>query len=419
MTNNNPHNNGKQRVVAFTGNEAVAEAMRQVDPDVVAAYPITPQTELMHAFADCVANGKVGTEFVLVESEHSAMSATVGASAAGARAMTATSSQGLALMWEVVQIASALRLPIVMPVVNRAISGPINIHCDHSDTMGCRDSGWIQIFSENSQEAYDNTLVALRVAEHPSILLPVMVTLDGFIISHTMERLEILGDEVVKKFIGEYHPDHPLLDTRNPVTVGPLDLQDYYFEHKRQEVEAQLAAAELIPSIFKEFAAVSGRNYGVIEEFKMDDAEIAIVALGSTAGTVKTVVEELRRDGKKAGMVKIRVFRPFPAKELVRALTKVEAVAVLDRSIAFGGAGGPVFDEIRSAFFGGGVSPTEIKVVNYLYGLGGRDVKHSDIKSVYDELEALVHEGASNGVVRYLGLRGSNIEQIALGLEEN
>jgi len=419
MPNNNPHSNGEQRVVALTGNEAVAEAMRQVDPDVVAAYPITPQTELMHAFADSVANGRVGTEFVLVESEHSAMSATVGASAAGARAMTATSSQGLALMWEVVQIASALRLPIVMPVVNRAISGPINIHCDHSDTMGCRDSGWIQIFSENSQEAYDNTLIALRVAEHPRILLPVMVTLDGFIISHTMERLEILDDEVVKKFIGGYHPDHPLLDTRNPVTVGPLDLQDYYFEHKRQEAEAQLAAAELIPSLFKEFAAVSGRDYSVIEEFEMDDAEMAIVVLGSTAGTVKTVVEELRREGKKVGMVKIRVFRPFPAKELVHALTKVKAIAVLDRSIAFGGAGGPVFDEIRSAFFGAGVSSTEIKVVNYLYGLGGRDVKHSDIKSVYDELEALVPEGASNGVVRYLGLRGSNVEQIALGLEEN
>jgi pyruvate ferredoxin oxidoreductase alpha subunit len=419
MTNNKPHTNGEQRVVALTGNEAVAEAMRQIDPDVVAAYPITPQTELMHAFADSVANGKVSTEFVLVESEHSAMSATVGASAAGARAMTASSSQGLALMWEVLHIASALRLPIVMPVINRALSGPINIHCDHSDTMGCRDSGWIQIFSENSQEAYDHTLIALRVAEHPRILLPVMVTLDGFILSHTMERLEILDDEVVKKFIGEYHPDYPLLDTKNPVTVGPLDLQDYYFEHKRQEAEAQLAAAELIPSILKAFAAVSGRDYGVIEEFGMDDAEMAIVVLGSTAGTAKTVAEELRRDGKKVGVVKIRVYRPFPAKELVRALTKVEAVAVLDRSIAFGSAGGPVFDEIRSAFFGSGVNPTEKTLVNYLYGLGGRDVKHSDIKFVYDELAALMHEGTGNSVVRYLGLRTANIEQIALGLEEH
>ncbi|MEK6569930.1 MAG: pyruvate ferredoxin oxidoreductase, partial [Bacteroidota bacterium] len=290
----------------------------------------------MHAFADFVANGKVSTEFVLVESEHSAMSASIGASAAGARAMTATSSQGLALMWEVVQIASSLRLPIVMPVVNRAISGPINIHCDHSDTMGCRDSGWIQIFSENAQEAYDHTLIALRVAEHPNILLPVMVTLDGFILSHTMERLEILDDETVKEFVGEYHPDHPLLDTKHPVTVGPLDLPDFFFEHKRQEVEAQLAAAELMPAILKEFGTVSGREYDVIEEYEMDDAETAIVVLGSTAGTVKSVVNELRREGRKVGLVKIRVFRPFPVRDLVRALTKAEAVAVLDRSIAFG-----------------------------------------------------------------------------------
>jgi pyruvate ferredoxin oxidoreductase alpha subunit len=224
---------------------------------------------------------------------------------------------------------------------------------------------------------------------------------------------------VVKRFIGEYHPDHPLLDTRNPVTVGPLDLQDYYFEHKWQEAEAQLAAAELIPSLLKEFAAVSCREYDVIEEFEMDDAEMAIVVLGSTAGTTKNVVEELRREGKKVGMVKIRVYRPFPAREIARALTKVKVVAVLDRSIAFGSAGGPVFDEVRSAFFGSGVSPTEVKIVNYLYGLGGRDVKHSDIKSVYNELAALLHEGTSNGVVRYLGLRAPKKEQIALELEEH
>ena len=426
MTNNKPLETLElpatvrpQRVVALTGNEAVAEAMRQIDPDVVAAYPITPQTELMHAFADFVANGKVSTEFVLVESEHSAMSASIGASAAGARAMTATSSQGLALMWEVVQIASSLRLPIVMPVVNRAISGPINIHCDHSDTMGCRDSGWVQIFSENSQEAYDHTLIALRVAEHPNILLPVMVTLDGFILSHTMERLEILDDETVKEFVGEYHPDHPLLDTKHPVTVGPLDLPDFFFEHKRQEVEAQLAAAELMPAILKEFGAVSGREYDVIEEYEMDDAETAIVVLGSTAGTVKSIVNELRREGRKVGLVKIRVFRPFPVRDLVRALTKAEAVAVLDRSIAFGSAGGPVFDEIRSSFFGGGVSPAEVKVLNYIYGLGGRDVKDSDIRFVYDELETLLHTGETGSAVRYLGLRDSNVEQVALRLEEN
>ena len=418
MRNNKVSEHIKSRIVALTGNEAVAEAMRQIDPDVVAAYPITPQTELMHAFAEFVAHGKVNTEFVLVESEHSAMSATVGASAAGARAMTATSSQGLALMWEVVQIASSLRLPIVMPVVNRALSGPINIHCDHSDTMGCRDSGWIQIFSENAQEAYDHTLITLRVAEHPRILLPVMVTLDGFILSHTMERLEVFGDEIVKQFIGEYFPDHPLLDTKNPVTVGPLDLQDYYFEHKWQEAEAQLAAEEFIPNILKEFAAMSGREYDVIEEFEMDDADCAIVVLGSTAGTVKSIVNALRREGKRVGLVKIRVFRPFPIQRLVRALTKVEAVAVLDRSIAFGSAGGPVFDEIRSALYGSGVSQDGLKVVNYIYGLGGREINESHIESVYDELKDILHTGLTGADVRYLGLRESNVEQIVMRLEE-
>jgi pyruvate ferredoxin oxidoreductase alpha subunit len=405
------------RIAALTGNEAVAEAMRQIDPDVVAAYPITPQTELMHSFAEFVANGKVHTEFVLVESEHSAMSATVGASAAGARAMTATSSQGLALMWEVVQIASSLRLPIVMPVVNRALSGPINIHCDHSDTMGCRDSGWIQIFSENSQEAYDHTLIALRVAEHPNILLPAMVTLDGFILSHTMERLEILDDALVKEFVGEYHPDHPLLDTRNPVTVGPLDLQDYYFEHKRQEADAQLAAADIMPAIFREFGELSGRFYEPIEEYQMDDAQTAIVVLGSTAGTVKGVVNKLRAEGRKVGLVKIRVFRPFPAQDLVRALTKVEAIAVLDRSLAFGSEGGPVFHEIRSALFGSGVNAAEVRVLNYVYGLGGRDVGEAHIEFVFDELREVLHTGEVSRPVRYLGLRESRAEEVQLRLE--
>ncbi len=417
MRKNNSKGTPSVRIAALTGNEAVAEAMRQIDPDVVAAYPITPQTELMHAFADAVANGQVNTEFVLVESEHSAMSATVGASAAGARAMTATSSQGLALMWEVVHIASSLRLPIVMPVVNRALSGPINIHCDHSDTMGCRDAGWIQLFSENAQEAYDHTLIALRVAEHPNILLPVMVTLDGFILSHTMERLEILDDEIVKKFLGEYKPLHPLLDLRHPVTVGPLDLQDYYFEHKRQEAEAQIAAAEIIPSILEEFGNISGRSYAVIEEYEMEGAETAIVVLGSTAGTVKTVVNKLRREGQKVGMVKVRVFRPFPAREIVRALSQVEAVAVLDRSIAFGSAGGPIFDEIRSSLFGSGVSPSQLKVVNYIYGLGGRDILPSHIEDVYGELGHIVETGEVRNPVQYLGLHESKLEQMPLEIE--
>jgi pyruvate ferredoxin oxidoreductase alpha subunit len=406
------------RVVALTGNEAVAEAMRQIDPDVVAAYPITPQTELMHAFAQFVADGKVNTEFVLVESEHSAMSATVGASAAGARAMTATSSQGLALMWEVVQIASSLRFPIVMPVVNRALSGPINIHCDHSDTMGCRDSGWIQIFSENAQEAYDQTLIALRVAEHPKVLLPAMVTLDGFILSHTMERLEILDDEAVRNFVGEYHPLHPLLDTTHPVTVGPLDLQDYYFEHKRQEVEAQKIAAEVFPNIFREFGDLSGRYYEPIENYEMEDAETAIVVLGSTAGSVKHVIGKLRGEGKKVGLVKIRVFRPFPSEEIARSLSRIGAVAVLDRSVAFGSAGGPVFDEIRAALFSHGISPFDVKLINFLYGLGGRDVKDSDIEFVYQKLFDALRHGAVDRNVEYLGLREPSVKETAEAVGE-
>lgn len=393
-------------IVALTGNEAVAEAMRQINPDVVAAYPITPQTELMHKFADYVADGEVQTELVLVESEHSAMSATMGAAAAGARAMTATSSQGLALMWEVCYITAALRLPVVMPVINRALSGPINIHCDHSDTMGCRDSGWLQFFSENSQEAYDNTLMALKVAEHPKVLLPVMVTLDGFIISHTMERLEILDDDVIKKFVGDYHPHYSLLNVEKPITVGPLDLQDYYFEHKRQEAEAEENSYAVIQQVAEDFEKISGRKYSFIEEYKMNDAETAILVLGSTAGTTKAVVDRLRSKGRKVGMIKIQVYRPFPNKEIVRALSKGKAAAVLDRSIAYGSTGGPVFIEVRSALFGGGFNPDRFKLTDYIYGLGGRDVSLKHIESVYDDLDAIVSTGQIKSVINYLGVRG-------------
>ncbi|MBD3237704.1 MAG: pyruvate ferredoxin oxidoreductase, partial [Candidatus Eisenbacteria bacterium] len=274
-------------LVALTGNDAVGTAMKQINPDVVAAFPITPQTELMHKFAEFHANGEVDSEMVLVESEHSAMSACVGAAAAGARAMTATSSAGMALMWEILYIASSLRLPIVMPLVNRALSGPINIHNDHSDSMGARDAGWIQLFSENAQEAYDQTLLAPRIAEHPDVLLPVMVTLDGFILSHTLEPVEMLPDEKIRAFIGTYQPQHRLLDLDKPVTFGPLDLQDYYFEHKRQQHEGTLHARRVVPEILQAFGEVSGRPYKIIEEYWTDDADLVLVVLGSTAGTVR------------------------------------------------------------------------------------------------------------------------------------
>ena len=390
------------RRLTLTGNDAGAEAMRQIDPDVVAAFPITPQTELMHKFAEHVADGDVKAEFVLVESEHSAMSATVGAAAAGARAMTATSANGLALMWEIVYIAASYRLPIVMPVINRALSGPINIHCDHSDTMGCRDSGWIQLYSESAQEVYDNLLQAVRIAENPDVLLPVMVTFDGFIISHTAEVLDALDDSEARKWVGEYRPKYPLLDTDNPMTFGPLDLQDYYFEHKRQQVEGMRAAPDVIRKVGREYGELSGRSYDLMERYKTDDAELVIVALGSTCGTTKAVVDELRDQGKKVGLLKIRAFRPFVEGEVVDALRTAGAVAVLDRSISFGAPGGPVHKEIRAALYG---TDCRTPIVNYIYGLGGRDINTDQIRSVFEDMEKVAGGPTPEDNIRFIGLR--------------
>lgn len=392
----------KERI-ALTGNEAAAMAMKQINPDVVAAYPITPQTEVMQIFASYVADGLVNTELITVESEHSAMSATIGAAAAGTRTMTATSSQGLALMWEMLYIASGLRLPIVMPMVNRALSAPINIHCDHSDSMGARDSGWIQIFSENAQEVYDNLFQAVRIAEHDDIQLPVMVNYDGFIISHGMEPVEVYDDKDIREFIGEYKPKYALLDVEHPITVGSLDFTDYYFEHKRSQAEPMFHALPIIEKIGEEFGEKFGRKYGLFEEYYMDDAELAIVVLGSTAGTAKVVIKELREKGMKAGMLKLRVFRPFPEKQIAEILCRMKAVAVLDRSDAMAGTGGPLYAEIRSALYDCEKRPT---VVNYVYGLGGRDINLNHIASVYEELEAISKNGKRPyKAINYLGVR--------------
>jgi len=386
------------KIRALTGNEAAAEAMRQIDPDVVPAYPITPQTELMQKFAAFVNDGKVETEMILVESEHSAMSAAVGASAAGAWVMTATSANGLALMWEIVYIAASTRLPIVMPVVNRALSGPINIHCDHADTMGCRDSGWIQIYGENCQEVYDNVVQALRIAEHPDVQLPLMATHDGFIISHTMERVEVLEDDEVKKFVGEREAQFPLLDVSHPVTYGPLDLQDYYFEHKKQQAEAMKTAKRIILEVAAEYEKLSGRRYGLFDEYQTSDADFVIVILGSGAGTAKAAVDELRERGEKVGVLKIRVFRPFPAEEIARALSGAKAVAVLDRSDGFNGVSGPIFPEIRSALYGKSTMP----VSGYIYGLGGRDLTLDLVEGVFNDLKGgRFHQD----VAEHLGVR--------------
>ena len=390
------------KIMGLSGNEAVAHAMRQINPDVAAVYPITPQTELMHQFAEFHSDGLVDTELVLVESEHSAMSATVGAAAAGARSMTATSANGLALMWEIVYIAASLRLPIVMPVVNRALSGPINIHCDHSDTMGARDSGWIQIFSESGQEAYDNAVMAVKISENKDILLPTMVTLDGFILSHTLERVEILEDDEVKKFIGEYHAENALLDVDKPVTYGALDLQDYYFEHKRQQFEAMGNVLPIIDCVSKEYGKLSGREYGLIEKYRTDDADRVIILMGSSVGTAKDTVDDLRNEGEKVGLIKIRVYRPFPYDAVREALKNVKAVAVLDRAVSFGTFGGPVYTDIRAMLYGNGVS---LPAINYIYGLGGRDIDKAQIRSAFDGLKEVVKTGKVEKEVSFLGLR--------------
>jgi len=392
-----------QKTVATTGNLLVAEAMRQAKPDVIPAYPITPQTTVVEELAKFVANGRMHAEYINVESEHSAMSAAVGASAAGARVATATSSQGLALMWEELHVASGMRLPIVMFNANRALSAPINIHCDHSDVMGARDTGWVILFAETAQEAYDNTIMSFRIAEHPDVLLPVMTTADGFITTHSIDRAEVMDDETVAAFVGEYHPTYPLLDFENPASHGNFaGLGGPYFEFKKQQRGAIDAAMPIVKQVGAEFAELSGRPFGMTEGWGMEDAEIAIVVIGSTAGNARHVARELRANGVKAGVLKIRCFRPFPAEEIKAALKGVKAVAVLDRSESFGAEGGPVFLEVRSALYD---LDTRVPVVNYVYGLGGSDVRVELIDSVYSDLSDIASGAAAPAGMQYLGTR--------------
>ncbi len=389
----------EQKLVALSGNEAVAYAFKQARPHVASAFPITPQTEMMHKFAEFVANGETETEMILVESEHSAMSAAVGSAAAGARTFTATSSAGFALMWEIVYVAASLRLPICMALVNRALSGNINIHCDHSDSMGGRDAGWIHLFSENAQESYDNAVMAWRIGEHMDVRLPVMVNYDGFIISHTADALHMLPDDAAYDFIGKYKHAYTLLDPENPVTVGPLDLTDYYFEHKASQLATYERVPGIVQSVSEEFGALTGRTYQFCEEYAMDDAELVIVVLGSSAGTCKDVIDEYREKGVKVGLLKIRMFRPFPVQMIAEKLAGRKAVAVLDRSASFGGQGGPVFMETRSAMYG-----QQVPVNNYIYGLGGRDFDLHQVEEVIDDLQK-VAAGEELQLINLLGIR--------------
>lgn len=387
----------------LSGNEAVAYAIKQINPDVMPAFPITPSTEIPQYVANYIANGKVDTEFIHVESEHSAMSAAIGASAAGARVVTATSSCGMALMWEELYVAASDRLPVVMALVNRALSGPININADHSDSMGARDAGWIQIYAESNQEVYDNFLQAYPIAEHEAVHLPVMICQDGFITSHGVENILLAEDEKVKEFVGEYCPAHYLLYEKEPMAVGPYAVSNYYMETKRGQREGMKNARRVILEVAERFERMTGRKYGFFEEYRMEDAEYVIVMIGSAAGTCKAAVDRIRKEsGKKVGLLKIRVFRPFPEEELAQALRDRKAIAILDRSEMFSATSGPLGAEVRAALYG---AKSQAEVVNYFYGLGGRDITVEDFEEVYTKLEELAKTHVVKDMYAYIGLR--------------
>lgn len=387
----------------LSGNEAVAYAIKQINPDVFPAFPITPSTEIPQYVANYIANGEIDTEFIHVESEHSAMSATLGASAAGARALTATSSCGMALMWEELYVAASDRLPIVLALVNRALTGPININADHSDSMGARDSGWIQIYAESNQEVYDNFLQAFPIAEHKDVHLPIMICQDGFITSHGVENILLVEDDLVKDFVGEYEPEHYLLNTKEKMSVGPYAVSNYYMETKRAQRQAMMNAKQVILDMADKFEKMTGRKYGFFEEYRMEDAEYAIVIIGSAAGTCKAAIEQIRATtGKKVGLIKIRVFRPFPEEELAAALSKVKAVAIMDRCEMFSATSGPLGAEVRAALY---QAKSDVEAVNYFYGLGGRDITVQDFEDIYNRLEKIAETHEITDMYSYIGLR--------------
>ncbi len=386
----------------MSGNEAIATAMRQINPDVFAMFPITPSTEIPQYFAQYVADGKVDTEFICVESEHSSLSACLGAEAAGARAITATSSAGLSYMNEVLYVAGSLRLPVVLAVACRALTGPININHDYSDSLAARDSGFIQLYAENNQEVYDNYLMAHRIAEHPSVRLPLMVCEDGFITSHAIENIELEEDEKVKAFVGEYRPEHYLLKEENPLAVGPYGVSGYYMEARVAQAEAMKNAKSVILEVAADFEKTFGRSYGFFESYRMEDAEIAMVIMGSSAGTAKACVDQLRSEGVKAGLVKLRVFRPFPGEELAAVLQNCKAVAIMDKSEGFSAMGGPLFAETAGACLNLEHHPRMIDIV---YGLGGRDFTVEAARSVYDRLAGIAAGGELGPVYTHMGQR--------------
>ncbi|RLF05432.1 MAG: pyruvate ferredoxin oxidoreductase [Thermoprotei archaeon] len=390
-----------QRRVGMTGDEAVAYAVKQADVDVIAAYPITPQTIIVERLAEYVNNGELNAAFIPVESEHSALSTCVGASLAGARVFTATASQGLALMYEILWIASSMRTTIVMALANRALSAPINIHCSHDDAYAARDTGWIQFFAENVQEAYDLTIQAFRVAEDKRVLLPTIINLDGFILSHSLEGLYVLSDDEVRKFLPPKEPVNPI-DVEKPMTYGPLALYDYYYEFKRAQAEAMKTSYPVILEVFKEYEKVSGRKYAPVKAYGMEDAEVAMVILGSSAGTARYVARRMRERGEKVGVLSLTLYRPFPEKEIVKYLKNVKAAVIMDRSYSFGSPGAQLFMDIAAALYNEGERPL---LINAIYGLGGRDLTPEQVEAAF----RAAFEAAKTGVVKereiWLGVR--------------
>ncbi len=386
----------------MSGNEAVSYAIRQINPDVMPAFPITPSTEIPQMVSNYIANGEMDTEFIPVESEHSSMSATIGAEAAGARCLTATSSAGLALMWEELLLAASNRMPCALALVNRTLSGPININCDHSDGMGARDTGWIQIYAENNQEAYDNFVQAYPIAEDARVHLPIMICQDGFITSHAVENIELLEDDEVKAFVGEYHPEEFLLNPGKPIAVGPYSVSNYAMEAKKNQELALERAKEVILEVAQKYEVLSGRKYGLFEEYRTEDADYIMLIMGSAAGTAKQAVDDLREQGKKVGVIKLRVFRPFPAEELAEALKNCKAVAIMDRTESYNGNGGPLGSEVTAGLYRKKVL---ITAVNYIYGLAGRDFTVQEVYDIFAELENAVTNNTEVEQYQYIGLR--------------
>ena len=392
--------NLKRKKMVVTGDYASAYGALLCDVDVVAAYPITPQTYIVEDFSTFVNDGLTDAEFIKVESEHSAMSACIAAQAAGARTFTATASQGLALMHEMLFIAAGLHMPIVMPVVNRTVASPIGIWCEHNDSMPQRDTGWLQMSCETNQEVLDMIIQAYKIGEHKDVLLPVMPCLDAFILSHTVEPVDAPSSEEVREFLPPYEPN-VILDIKNPMAIGSFSPPEYIQEVRYQNERSMQNAKKVIKEVTKEFASKFGRDYyGLIEEYRCDDADVVLITTGTVTGTAREVVDEMRKEGKKVGLVKLRFYRPFPKEELMKIGEHVNAIGVYDRSISFG-SGGPLFIETRNALYG-----YTIPILNFLAGLGGRDVTKQDIRKMFDKTIKAANEGKAEKEIMWIGTRG-------------